>query len=121
MTVSPAPVQVPDQRTLAPSVTSVMSVANDKSDNEMILGALHRFPGICLTAEENPGKPQLGPRLVKGCATSHRLKWEHFPSNEVGISHSTLGGEKEGKDRCDYILNLALKFFTVEILAEIKS
>jgi hypothetical protein len=26
----------------------------------MILGAVHRSPGICLTAEENPRKSQLG-------------------------------------------------------------
>ena len=63
--VPPAPVQVPSQRPLAPSVTSVISVANDKGDNEMIPGAVHRFAGICLTTEENPGKPQLGDRLMK--------------------------------------------------------
>jgi hypothetical protein len=34
--VPPALVRVPSQRPLAPSVTSVTSVANDKSDNEMI-------------------------------------------------------------------------------------
>ena len=45
---------------------SVTSVANDKGDNEMILGAVHRSPGICLTAEENPRKSQLGDRLMKG-------------------------------------------------------
>ena len=33
----PAPVRVPSQRPLAPSVASVMSVTNDKGDNEMIL------------------------------------------------------------------------------------
>ena len=27
-------------------------------DNEMILGAVHRSPGICLTAEENPRKKE---------------------------------------------------------------
>ena len=59
----PDPVGVPSQRPLAPGVTSV---ANDKGDNEMILGAVHRSPGICLTAEENPRKPQLGDRLMKG-------------------------------------------------------
>ena len=63
--VPPAPVRVPSQRPLAPSVSSVKSVANDKGDNEMILGAVHRSPGICLTAEENPRKPQLGDRLMK--------------------------------------------------------
>ena len=54
--VPPAPVRVPSQRPLA------RSVANDKGNNEMILGAVHRSPGICLTAEENPRKPQLGDR-----------------------------------------------------------
>ena len=53
--VPPAPVRVPGQRPLAPDVTSVI---NDKCDNKMIPGAVHRSPGICLTAEENPGKPQ---------------------------------------------------------------
>jgi hypothetical protein len=43
-----------------------MSVANDKGDNEMILEAVHRSPGICLTAEENPRKPQLGNYLMTG-------------------------------------------------------
>ena len=52
--VPPAPVRVPSQRPLAPSVASVTSVANDKGDNEMILGAVHRSSGICLTAEKNP-------------------------------------------------------------------
>ena len=49
--VPPALVRVPSQRPLAPSVASV---ANDKGDNDMILGAVHRSPGIYLTAEENP-------------------------------------------------------------------
>ena len=63
----PVPVRVPIQRPLAPSVASVTSVANDKGDNEMILGAVHRSPGICFTAEKNLGKPQLGDgRLMKG-------------------------------------------------------
>ena len=53
MVEPPAPVPVPSQSPLAPSVASVMSVANDKGDNEMILGAVHISPGICLTAEEN--------------------------------------------------------------------
>ena len=48
--VPPAPVRVPSQRPLAPSVASVTSIADDKGDNEMILGAVHRSPGICLKA-----------------------------------------------------------------------
>ena len=39
--------------------TDFTSVANDKGDNEIILGDLHRSPGICLTAEEKHRKPQL--------------------------------------------------------------
>ena len=35
-------------------------------DNEMIPGTVNRSPGICLMPEENPGKPQLGDRLMKG-------------------------------------------------------
>ena len=64
--VPAAPVRVPSQRLLAPSIASATSVANDMRDNEMIPGAVHRSPGICLKTEENPGKPQLGDRLMKG-------------------------------------------------------
>ena len=61
---------------------SVTSVANYKSDYEMIPGAVHRYPGICLTTEENPKKPQLGDRLMKRLCDhsspqmrSHSSKW----------------------------------------------
>ena len=64
MAVPPAPVRVPSQRPLVPSVASDTSVAN-KGDNEMILGAV-QSPSICLTVEENPRKPQLRDRLMKG-------------------------------------------------------
>ena len=64
----------------------------------VILGAVHRSPGICLTAEENPRKPQLGDRLMKGAVRPV------IASNEVPFvqmrsvrSHSTPGKEKEGK------------------------
>ena len=53
--VPPAPVRVPRQRPLATSVASVTSVANDEGDNKMILGAVHKSPSICLTAEETGG------------------------------------------------------------------
>ena len=45
---------------------SVTLVANDKGDNEMIPGAVLKSPGICITTEADPGKPQLGDRLMKG-------------------------------------------------------
>jgi hypothetical protein len=83
VTVLTAPVRVPSQRPLSQSVASFTSVANDKSDNELILGAVHRSPGNCLTAEENTRKRQLGNRLMKELATSHYLKWGPFLTNEV--------------------------------------
>jgi hypothetical protein len=42
---------------------SVMSIANDKRDNEMIPWAVPSSPSISLTTEENPGKPHLEDRL----------------------------------------------------------
>ena len=41
--------------------------ANDKDENEMIPVVVHRSPGIFLTAEEKPGKPQLGDRGLRLC------------------------------------------------------
>ena len=66
MAVPPSPVRVPSQRSFAPSVASVTLVAKDKGDNEIILGGVHRSLGICFTTMENPKKPQLGDRLMKG-------------------------------------------------------
>ena len=80
LAVPPAPVRVPSQRPLARSVASVTSVANDKGDNEMILGAVHRSPGICLNAEENPRKPQLGGRLMKGLCDQSSPQMGSFSS-----------------------------------------
>ena len=38
--------------------------ANDQGDNGMILGVVHRSPGIYPTAEDNLGKLLLGDRLM---------------------------------------------------------
>ena len=35
------------------------------SANEILPGAVQRSPSICLIAERNPGKPQLGDHLMK--------------------------------------------------------
>ena len=78
--VPPAPVRVPSQRPLAPRVPSV---ANDKGDNEMILGAVHRSPGICLRAEEIPRKPQLGECLMKGLCDLSSPQMGSLSSKEV--------------------------------------
>ena len=91
MTVPPAPVRVPSQSSLAPSV---MSVANDKGDNWMIPGAVHRSPDIYLTAEENPEKPEPVDRLMKAVRPV-------IPSNEVRriARYFRNGiGRKEGTD-----------------------
>ena len=64
---------------------------------EMIVGTVHRSPSICLTAEKNPRKLQLGDRLMKVLC----LKWGPFPPNEVGrIAQHVKKGERwsEGKD-----------------------
>ena len=74
MAVPAAFVRVPRQWPLALSIISVTSVANDKDDNEMILGAVDISPGICLTAEETPRKPQLGDRLMKGLCDQSSLQ-----------------------------------------------
>ena len=85
----PAPVWVPSQRLLAPSVASVTSVANDKGGNEMILGAVHRFSGICLTAEEKPRKTARRPS-DEGAVRPVIA----FPPNEVGrIAQHVRKGE----------------------------
>ena len=93
MVVLPASVRVPSQRPLSPSVASVTSVANDKGDNGMILGAVH--------LPYSRGKPQ---------KTSARRSSDEgalrpvIPSNGVPFlqlrsvgSHSTSGREKEEK------------------------
>ena len=76
----PAPVWVPSQRPLVLSVASVTLVTNNKGDNEMILGAVLRSPGICLTAEENPRKPQLADRLMKGLCDKSSPQMGSFSS-----------------------------------------
>ena len=43
-------------------------------------GQCNRFPGICFTTEENPGKPQLWNRRgAHSSATSHCFKWGPAP------------------------------------------
>ena len=53
----------------------------DMDHNEMKLGAVHRYAGIYLTAEENSGKLQLGGRLTK-TITIHQFKRGPFLPNE---------------------------------------
>ena len=70
MTVPPAPVPVSSQTPFAR--------VSCQSTNEAIPGVVHRSPGIYLTAEENPGKPQLGDISDEGSAPSDRLNFQKF-------------------------------------------
>ena len=68
--------------------------ANNNGDNEMIPEAVHRSPGIYLTTEENPEKPQLGNRLMKAVQPV-------IATNEVPylqMRSIELHREKQGKD-----------------------
>jgi len=60
--VLPASVRAPSQWLLAPSVALVTSVANDKGDNEMILGAVHRSRSPC---DEEAVRQVIVPNAVK--------------------------------------------------------
>ena len=94
MAVPLAPVRVSSQMPLAPSVTSVTSVtsvSNDKGDNEIIPGAVHRSLAFDL---------QLRKRLenltyVTFDATSYRLKWGPLPPNEIGRIAQHVRRKKE--------------------------
>ena len=103
MAVPPAPAWVPSQRALAPSVTSV---THDKGDNEMILGAVHRSSGICLTAEENPQKTSArrpsDEGSVRPVTASNGVPFLQIRS--IGY-HSTSGREKEGNN-----INITITF-----------
>ena len=52
--VPPAPVRVPSQRPLALSAASVTSVANDKGDNEVILGLGTGLLALALQLRKTP-------------------------------------------------------------------
>ena len=66
-------------------------LANDTSDSEVILGAVHKFPDIYLTTEENPRKLQLG---NEDCVNGPHIKWGPLPPNDV--CRITQRGENGG-------------------------
>ena len=71
--------------------------ANGKGDNEIIPGAVYRSPGICLTVEKIPGKPQLGDHLMKAVRPVIASKGVPYLQMRSVRLHSTSGREKEGK------------------------
>jgi hypothetical protein len=78
------------------------SPANDKGNNKIIPRAVHRSPGISLTAEE-----KLSLKTVdEACATSHRLKWYLFPQNELRTIAQHV---RKGEYHINYILQDKVK------------
>ena len=71
--------------------------ANDKGDNGMIPANLHRSPGICLTAEEKPGKRQLGDRLIKAVRPIIASNGAPYLPMKSVRSNRTSGRAKEAK------------------------
>ena len=91
MAVPPTNVRVLSQRPLAPSVTSV---ANDKDDNEIIPGAVHRSLAFALQLS----KTQLEDRLMKGLCDQSSPLMGSFPPNEVAwiAQHVNKGERRKG-------------------------
>ena len=66
----------------------------------MIPGPEHRSPDIYLMGKENPGKPQLGDRLIMGLCDQSWPQMGSFPPNEVCriAQHGRIReGRSEGK------------------------
>ena len=98
--VSPAPVRVPSRRPLAPSVTTVTSVANDKDDNEIndpggCAQISWHLPYSCAKPQETSAWRPSNQGDVRPVIASNGVPF--FQMRSVG-SHRTLGREKEGKE-----------------------
>jgi hypothetical protein len=63
------------------SFQSLLS-ANDKGDNNVKPGAVHRSPDISLRLSE-PCKASAKRSSDEGSATSHPLKWSSLPPNDI--------------------------------------
>ena len=68
----------------------------------MIPGSMHRSLCIYRTAEENPGKPQLGGHLKKAVRAFAASNGVPFLQRRSVGSHSTPGREKKGKGRTGF-------------------
>ena len=95
--MQPAPVRVSANDHLPRVSRQSRPSANDKGDNEMIPGALHRSPGIYFKAEKNPRvtsarRPSM--KILRPVITSNGIP--NFRIRPVG-SYSTSGMEKKGK------------------------
>ena len=99
MAVPAAPVRVPSQCPHPRVSRQSCLSANDKGDNEVTTGAVHRSPGISLKAEENPGKSQLRDNLIKAVLPVINSNGVPYLQMRSVGSHSTSGREKKGKER----------------------
>ena len=63
----------------------------------MIPGAVHRFPGVCVTAEDTSRKPDLEDHLMKAVLSVFASNEVPYLQMESAGSHSPSGGEKEEK------------------------
>ena len=73
--------------------------ANDKSDNEVKPGSVHRSPGISLTAKENSGKIRLGHRsgeALKLCPSFYVVHRSPFHYVEMACKY-IVNEVKKGK------------------------
>ena len=59
---------------------------------------MHRYHGICLMAEENTGKAQLGDRQMNAMRSVIASNGGSYLQMRSVGSHSTSGIEEEGKD-----------------------
>ena len=100
MAVPPAPVRVPSEKPLALSVASVTLVANDKGDNEMILGVCTDLLAFALQPRKTSARRQADERAVRPAISSNGVPFLQMRMRSVGL-HSTSGGEKErmGSDK----------------------
>ena len=69
---------------------------NDKGDNEIIPGSVHRSPGIYLKAKDNPGNPQVRDRRWRLWVQSSLQIAPYLQMWLEGLC-STSEMEKEGK------------------------
>ena len=80
----------------------------------MISWAVHRYPGIYLTAEENSGKPQLGDHLMKALPLAIASNGVPYYEMKRIAQHIRKGkGKKEGKDRAEPVGSFLKNHFSL--------
>ena len=97
-----APVQFPSQRPLAPRIASVISVANDKGDNEMICAQISCHLPYSWGKPRKPSARRLSDEVaVRSVITSNGVLYLQMGS---AGSHSTSERQKKGKSEYIYMI-----------------